>query len=317
MKRIGILLATALVLASCAKKEVTNFRQGKIDRDVISITTKVPGRIAVLRVSEGDFVHQGDTLAILDAPEVDSKKAQALGAVESASAQYEMTKKGATDNQMAQLRAKESALQAQYNYAEKSLQRLKNMLADSLISQQKYDEVYVKSKGAKAQLDAVKAEIKDVENGVRKEQQGMAQGQQKRALGALQEVNVAESEKYIIAPTDMTIETITLKVGELALPGYTLVQGTLPGSTFFKFTVSEKELNQVKKGAKVSVHSVYSNRDIASKVTLVKKLPAYADIPTAFPDYELSQSLFEVIVKPENSDSTEDLLTGTTVLMHK
>ncbi|MEZ5148079.1 MAG: hypothetical protein R2759_13705 [Bacteroidales bacterium] len=40
----------------------------------------------------------------------------------------------------------------------------------------------------------------------------MALGQQERALGALQEVSVADSERYIIAPQD-AVESITLKAG--------------------------------------------------------------------------------------------------------
>src|SRR5690606_24502074 len=88
--------------------------------------------------------------------------------------------------------------------------------------QQQYDEVFAKYQGAQAQLIAVDAEIADVKNGVRLEQQTMALGQQDRALGALQEVAVAEKERYIIAPQDMKIDAVTLKLGELALPGYTL-----------------------------------------------------------------------------------------------
>jgi HlyD family secretion protein len=49
----------------------------------------------------------------------------------------------------------------------------------------------------------------------------MARGQKERAIGALQEAETADQERYIVAPQDMSIETITLNLGELAL-GYTL-----------------------------------------------------------------------------------------------
>jgi hypothetical protein len=47
------------------------------------------------------------------------KKVQAEGAVQSAKAQYDMTLKGATDNQLKQLEAKQKALKEQYELAQK------------------------------------------------------------------------------------------------------------------------------------------------------------------------------------------------------
>lgn len=313
MKKKIILALLLATLVSCNQPNNKHILQGKTESEEMSITTKVPGRIEKLFVSEGQMVKKGDTLAILDIPEVDAKKSQAMGAVESAKAQYDMTLKGATDNQMKQLNAKRDALTEQFNFAQKSLNRMKNMLKDSLISQQKYDEVFAKYSGAKAQLEAVNAEIDDVKNGVRKEQQGMAEGQQNRALGVLKEVNTAEQEKYIIAPSDMTIDLITLKTGELALPGYTLFKGTLPKSTYFRFTVPENDLNKVKIGSNFKVHSVYLKQDYEAEVKSVKKLPAYADISTAYPDYEMSQSLFEIRIVPKDSLDLKNIVLGTTV----
>jgi len=314
MNKIAILIA-AVFLTSCGSKVKDSGIQGKTEQEEIAVTGKIAGRIADVLVKEGEYAKKGDTLAVLDIPEVDAKKAQASGAVESASAQYQMSVTGATKNQLAQLGAKKSALVEQYTYAKKSVDRLKNMVKDSLIAQQTYDEAYAKYQGAKAQLEAVEAEIADVQHGVRIEQQTMALGQKKRALGALQEVNTAEKERYIIAPADMTIETITLKPGELALPGYTLFKGTLPGSIYFRFTLPESELNKVKKGMEVKVHVVYENRDVPCTITLVKQLGAYANIATAYPDYEMQESLFEIQATPVNAADVKDVFSQTTVTL--
>lgn len=309
----GVMLAT--LLAGCQSKQVTNAIQGKVEIEELSVTQKVPGRIQEILVKKGDQVHKGDTLAILDIPEVDAKRSQAQGALQSADAQYHLTVNGATRNQMTQLNAKKAALTEQFVYAQKSLDRLSALVKDSLVPQQSYDEVYAKYQGAKAQLEAVEAEIADVQNGLRVEQQTMALGQKNRALGAIQEVQAAEAERYVIAPADMIIETITLKVGELALPGYTLFKGSLPGSTYFRFTLPEQELNKVNKGDEVTVHSVYAKRDIKAKVTTIKQLSAYANIATAYPDYEIQQSLFEIQLTPIREDEVTQLIAKTTVLL--
>ncbi|HZW78603.1 MAG TPA: HlyD family efflux transporter periplasmic adaptor subunit [Flavobacteriaceae bacterium] len=314
MRNIGIIFSLAMLSASCGPKENPGM-QGKTEQEEISVVGKIPGRIEVLKVSEGDSVKKGDTLAILSVPEVDAKKAQAAGAVEAAEAQYNMSVAGATKNQLIQLQSKQAALQEQYDYAEKSVGRLQNMVKDSLIPQQQFDEAYAKFQGAKAQLAAVKAEIADVEHGVRMEQQQMALGQKNRALGALQEATTAENERFIIAPADMIINTITLKVGELALPGYTLFKGNLPNTTYFRFTLPENDLNKVKKGMEVQVHVVYKNQTIDGIITHIKQLPAYANIATAYPDYEIQQSLFEIQVSPKNQDEVTDLFPKTTVTL--
>lgn len=314
MKKIYLLLVVVISAVGCGKPK-TEVIQGKIERGQIGIVSKIPGKIIEIRIQEGDFVKKGDTLAILDIPEVDAKKSQAEGAVQSAKAQYDMTLKGATDNQLKQLDAKQKALKEQYELAQKSINRLSNMLKDSLVSQQMYDEAFAKYQGAQSQYLAVQAEISDVKYGARIEQQKMALGQQERALGALQEVSVADSERYIIAPQDMTVESITLKAGELALPGYTLISGTISESTYFRFTIPESRLSKVQKGQEVTVNIVYNKSQVKGKITSVKALGAYANIATAYPDYEIQESLFEIKISPVDISQTKDLFTKTTVTL--
>ena len=314
MKKIYLLLVVVISAVGCGKPK-TEVIQGKIERGQIGIVSKIPGKIIEIRIQEGDFVRKGDTLAILDIPEVDAKKSQAEGAVQSAKAQYDMTLKGATDNQLKQLDAKQKALKEQYELAQKSINRLSNMLKDSLVSQQMYDEAFAKYQGAQSQYLAVQAEISDVKYGARIEQQKMAFGQQERALGALQEVSVADSERYIIAPQDMTVESITLKAGELALPGYTLISGTISESTYFRFTIPESQLSKVQKGQEVMVNVVYNKSQVKGKITSVKALGAYANIATAYPDYEIQESLFEIKISPVDISQTKDLFTKTTVTL--
>ena len=47
--------------------------QGEVEVTEYRVSSKVPGRILELRVKEGDYVHVGDTLAILESPEVSAQ----------------------------------------------------------------------------------------------------------------------------------------------------------------------------------------------------------------------------------------------------
>ena len=311
MKKISILFLIAGFFA-CTSKKNPNVLDGKIERDQLSVVSKLGGKIESIYVDEGSFVHAGDTLMVLEIPEVEAKIQQARGALSSAEAQYKMAQIGATKGQLIQLNAKVTGLKEQLDYAEKSMQRLQSMLVDSLIPQQQFDEVFAKYQGAKSQYTAALAELEEAKAGARKEQQLMALGQQERAQGALNEVEIAQKERVIRAPQDMSIETITLKVGEMALPGYSLVNGFSTESTYFRFTIAENNLSKVKQGQEVYVLIPYENKTIKGKIVWIKVLSAYANITSAYPDFEQGQSLFEIKVVPTNPEETKNLIVKST-----
>ena len=51
--------------------------QGEAEASEYRVSGKVPGRIEELYVKEGQMVHKGDTVALIDSPEVRAKLAQA------------------------------------------------------------------------------------------------------------------------------------------------------------------------------------------------------------------------------------------------
>ena len=74
--------------------------QGQIDVEEYRVSSKIPARILEIRVKEGDYVHVGDTLAILDAPDVEAKRQQAESAENAAAAMSEMAQAGARREQV-------------------------------------------------------------------------------------------------------------------------------------------------------------------------------------------------------------------------
>ena len=311
----SLALTGVLALSGCKESKPEREIVGKTKKEIVSFAPKLTGRILTIKVEEGQTVKVGDTLAILDVPEVSAKIAQAKGATSAARAQVQMAKNGASPDQLRQLRAKQKGLQEQFNYAQKSFSRAKNMYRDSLLSPQNYDEYFAKYQGAKAQLDAVNAELHDVQMGTRYEKIDMAQGQQNQAMGALQEANIANSEKYIIATNDMEIETIALNKGELATAGYPLFTGYIPETSYFRFTIPESKISKYQKGMTVKMLVNYSKKEFNGKIVAIKQLAKYADITTAFPDYEPEEAVYEIKVVPENQDAAKDILVNSNVTL--
>lgn len=308
-------LASILSLVACKKENPDQLTEGKTKKEIVSFAPKVTGRILKIYVEEGQTVKAGDTLAMLDVPEVSAKIAQAKGATAAATAQAQMAKNGATADQLRQLKAKQKGLAEQYEYAQKSFKRAQNMYKDSLLSPQSYDEIFAKLQGAKAQYDAVNAELHDVEMGTRIEKIEMALGQENQARGALQEANVAYSERYVIATNDIEIETITLNVGELATAGYALFNGYIPNTTYFRFTIPESKISKYQKGMTVNMKSTYGNQEFSGKVVSIKQLTKYADITTAFPDYQPEDAVYEIKVIPTDRAKVNALLVNSSVTL--
>jgi HlyD family secretion protein len=310
---IVILIITLLVATACRQSN-RNLVQGKIKRETVAFSSKVTGRILKIYIEEGDAVKPGDTLAMLDVPEVNAKIAQANGAVKATSAQHLLAENGPTQNQVKELKAKLTSATELYGLASKSYERANAMFVDSLLSPQAYDEAYAKYKNAKAQLDAVTAELNEAEIvGTRYETRITTQGQQEQASGILKEIEVAYSERYIIATNYVTIETITLRVGELATAGYPVFNGYETNSTWFRFTIPESKITSFKKGDKIIVSVPYMKKEYNGKIATIKQMPRYADITTAYPDYDMDDAVYEIKIIPENIKETEDLLYNATI----
>lgn len=316
MKNIVSLLSL-LLLFSCTQNNYDNYLKGRYKKQQISLSSKYPGKVKQIFTFEGELVGKGDTLALLKFPEVEAKLQQASGAVQAAKAQYQMALNGATDEQMTQIMAKLEAMQEQYDFAKKSFERINAMHEDGFVSDQKFDEVQMKFNAAKAQLTATQAQYESAKNGIRNEKIRMALGTYDRAKGALQEAQVAYDERYIIAPKDMSIETITLEEGELSLPGYTLFNGYQNQNDYFRFTISESEIHKYKKGMTLAVSNPFTDSNYKGQIIKIKQLTHYADITTAFPEYKLGESIYELYIKPENNSNKGDLYVNMTVLMPK
>lgn len=311
------IFSSVLILLTACSDPAGKPVLGKVKKEVISFTPKVTGRILKIYVQEGDIVQPGDTLAMLDVPEVDAKMAQASGVVKAATAQRTMASNGATENQRKQLKAKLEATKEQFAFAEKSYQRSKAMFDEGLIAPQQFDEITAKYNGAKAQLDAVQAEWAEVEKGVRSETKDAAFGQQEQALGVLKEVEIAYSEKYIIATNVMQIETITLHEGELATAGYALFNGYIPNSTYFRMTIGEKEIGKFPKGKELTLEIPYIGKEVKVNVQNVKQMARYADVTSPYPNLEIDEAFYELKLVPQGDQNLSELLVNASVVLKK
>ena len=96
---LGVIVLVAVVGFFMLRKG-PEIIQGQAEVTEYRVSSKVPGRILEFRVKEGQKVQAGDTLAILEAPDVIAKMEQARAAEAAAQAQNEKAIKGARQEQI-------------------------------------------------------------------------------------------------------------------------------------------------------------------------------------------------------------------------
>ena len=240
--------------------------QGQVEVSEYRVSSKVPGRILELRVKEGDYVKAGDTLAILDAPEVRAKMEQAQSA-ESAAAALEMkAKNGARKEQIQGAFSVLQQAKAGFEIAEKSYNRVQRLFDEGVMSAQKRDEAFANYKAMEAQMKAAQSQYDMAVNGARMEDKLAASAQVGRARGAVQEVNSYIHETVQIAQKEGEVTDIYPKVGELVGTGSPIMSIAMMDDMWGTFNVREDQLDGMQVGTEFSVFVPAFNKDVQRSV---------------------------------------------------
>lgn len=287
--------------------------QGEIEVSEYRVSSKVPGRILELRVKEGDYVHVGDTLAILDAPEVDAKKAQAQSAEEAASAMKLMADNGARQQQIQGAYEVWQQAKAGLDIAKKTYERVQRLFNEGVMSAQKRDEALAQYKAYEAQEKAAKSQYDMAKEGARKEERMAAAAQVNRAKGAVQEVSSYINETVQVAQIEGEVSDIYPKVGELVGTGSPIMSISIMSDVWGTFNVREDQLNGLKIGSEFTAFSPAFKKDVKMKVYYIKDQGSYAVWKATKSNGQYDLKTFEVKARPVTK--MEGLRPGMTLVM--
>ena len=272
--------------------------QGQVEASEYRVSSKVPGRILEIRVKEGDYVKVGDTLVILDAPEVRAKMEQARGAEDAASAIELKAQNGAREEQIRGAFQVLQQAKAGLEIAEKSYNRVQRLFDEGVLSAQKRDEVYAQYKAMEAQCKAAQSQYDMAVNGARREDKLAAQAQVNRARGAVQEVRSYINETVQTAQTEGEVSSIYPKVGELIGTGSPIMTISMMDDMWGTFNVREDQLNGMQVGTEFTAFVPAFNKDIKMKVYYMKDQGSYAVWKATKANGQYDLKTFEVKARP-------------------
>lgn len=251
--------------------------QGEAEASEYRVSGKVPGRIEELYVKEGQMVHKGDTVALIDSPEVRAKLAQANAIKAAASSQSRKAQNGARKEQIAGAYELYQQALVQEDVMKKSFDRIQKLYDQKVIAAQKYDEVKAKYDASVAQTKAAKSQYDMAVNGAREEDKAAAKALVDQADGALMEVESYLSELYLTAPADGIISALFPKVGELVGQGAPVASVTDLNDVWFTFNVREDYLHGMKQGDKITVIiPALDGKEVSATINYVAVRESYA-----------------------------------------
>ena len=276
----------------------TEVIQGQVEVSEYRVSSKVPGRILELRVKEGDFVKVGDTLAILDAPEVRAKMEQAQSAESAAAALEQKAQNGARQEEIQGAFQLYQQAKAGLEIAEKSYNRVQRLFDEGVMSAQKRDEAYAQYKAMEAQCKAAESQYQMAKNGARREDKMAATAQVGRARGAMQEVNSYINETIQIAQMEGEVSDIFPKVGELVGTGSPIMNISVMNDMWGTFNIREDQLGELAVGKTFTAFVPAFNKTIQMKVYYMKDQGSYAVWKATKSNGQYDLKTFEVKARP-------------------
>lgn len=287
--------------------------EGQADVTEYRVSSKVPGRIKRFYVEEGQYVHAGDTLAVLEAPEVAAKLQQAEAAESAAAAQSQKADNGARQEQIQGAFDMWQKAKVGVTIAQKSWVRVKRLADEGVLPAQKLDEVTAQRDAAIATEKAAKSQYDMAVNGARIEDKEAARALVHQAQGAIKEVNSYIKETYLVASADGEVTEIFPSVGELVGTGAPVMNIALMNDIWMTFNVREDQLNTFRMNKTIHVNIPAIDKEVEAKVFYMKDLGSYATWKATKTTGQFDMKTFEVKVRPVKK--VEGLRPGMSVLL--
>jgi HlyD family secretion protein len=311
---VGVIAVVCVIGIITFHKE-TEYLQGQAEVSEYRVSSKVPGRILEFRVQEGQRVRKGDTLAILEAPEVEAKKAQAEALEQQAIALNAKAQAGARKPQIEGAYEMWQKAKVGVDIAEKSFNRISNLYQDGVVTAQKYDEVKAQRDAAIATEKAALSQYRLALDGAQEEDKDMAAAKVLQAQGAVAEVNSYINETVLTAYADGEVTEIFPHVGELVGTGAPVMNVAQMDDQWVTFNVREDCLRDFAIGTEFDAYVPALDRSIRMRVSYMKDIGDFAAWKATKETGQYDLKTFEVRATPLSVAS--DLRPGMSVVVEK
>ena len=247
---VVVILAVVGFLLIDKPKEVI---QGQVEATAIKISGKLPGRVEVFYVREGDSVKEGDTLVHIHSSVVEAKLQQAQAMTTAAKAQNRKVDAGARTQIIQSVRDLWLQAQAAREIAQKTYNRMESLYAQGVVSAQKRDEAQAAYKAAQAAEDAAWNQYNLAQSGAQQEDKQSSAAMVTAAQGGEKEVEAILQDQYLLSPCNGIVDEIYPQQGELVALGAPIMSVLRGDDRWITFNVREELLRDLPLGKEIDV----------------------------------------------------------------
>jgi len=245
----------------------------QIEADIIPVIPRVSGYVKEIRVKDNQFVHEGDTLIIIDNRDLIIKLKEAEAALATAKSNVDASRAStqAARSGIATSRAGVSTIDAQIESAKINLtratqdyNRYANLIKDHSITQQQFEQAQAAKDLAEKQLLILKEQKKQASS-----QTGVVSSQSNATAQTIEvsqsvvkqrEVDVENAKlnlsyAIITAPVDGKVSKVNVQEGQLLQAGQSTFNIVHNSDLWVVANFKETQLRKMAQGQKVTVHA--------------------------------------------------------------
>lgn len=290
--------------------------QGQMEGRTISISSKVPGRVAKVLVEAGDDVKAGQVVARLSLPEIEAKLSEARARDRAAEAQQSMVDEGLRPEEKEAARAEWERARAAADLDRKTYDRIAALFRDGLVSRERFDEARARMLASADQAQAARQVFELAEAGSRAQQKVAAGAQAEEAAAAVSEVASLAGNRALTAPHAGQVDKVVLVEGELAGAGFPVLTLVNLDDQWASFNIREESLPGISIGHVLEARVPALGREgIGFRVYYISPRASYATWRSTREDSGYDMKTFEVRARPV--EKVEGLRPGMTVLVDR
>ncbi|MDE7473731.1 MAG: HlyD family efflux transporter periplasmic adaptor subunit [Muribaculaceae bacterium] len=308
-----ILVALLALVGFLFLKEPPEIIEGQADATSVRVSGMLPGRVTEFMVKEGDMVHAGDTLVHIHSSLAEARLAQAQYMVDAAQAVNRKVDSGTRSQIIQGAYQLWQQAKAAVDITGKTYERMQNLYAKGVVSEQKRDEAKAAYDAAVAAEKAAESQYSLAKQGAQSEDKQSASAMVGAAESGVAEVNALLEDQYLTAPCDGQVDIIYPHVGELVSIGAPVMNLLRTDDKWVTFNVREDLLSDITMGKKIKVMiPALDRKEIDVEVFYIRDMGSYATWRATKSTGDWDSRTFQIKARP--LEDIPNLRPGMTVI---
>ncbi len=277
------------------------------------VGSELPGRVAVLNVTEGQKVERGALLLEFDHTVEQALLATAEAEAEVASAEFTRVKHGLRDQEVSAIVSEAKAAQARQQNAASELKRAEELASSGSVSAAELDRARRAAEAERSGYEAADARASAARTGSRHEDVAIALARVKAARARRDQAAAALALKSVYSPIKGEVLRVKVKVGEFYSPlsNQPLVLVGDTSKLKVRLDVDERDIAHVRVGALAYITATtFGDARFDGKVSSISRRIGRRTVRTDEPSDRIDVKILEILV---DVDDTTKLIPGLRV----